>query len=398
MADVGDVHAHLPQSAAQAADGQRVVKVLGILGVDGEGGDAAEVLAPGYFLGGDFIGNLVRGGLHVFGVGVRQAELRQDGVHLGVVVARAAQDVDDLSDGVLGLVRPFDDFHHRLVAAPSAFQLVLGDEDVVGQRAVLGQQEGIALGHLQCAHETVVGALQHLQHLALGGFAAPAGVVSNAHAVVVHGMGGVSLGNEDGVAPVVGDEGVLAVALAHEASRHLHAALVQAVDVVLRLGDVVIFLQVGEDIHAQHLQRMRGQPQLLEYLLQRHAFVAFLVEIIHQQGGQLLLVHALARLLLSFVFLLAHSYVVLSVCKVNKFPLFFVHFPPKICIRRPGKACRCRKIRFPVPETPCSRLRERKVPGIGNQVFQGRGTTSLCLFMWLWSLESRFLFNFAAFF
>ena len=139
MRYVGDVHAHFPQPASQAADGQGVVEVLGVLGVDGEGGDVAEVLATGYFLGGDFVGNLVGRCLHVFRIIIRQAKLCQDGVHFCVVFPRPSQDIYHLSNGVFRLVWPFDDFHYGFVSALAAFQLVFGDEYVVGQSTVLGQ-------------------------------------------------------------------------------------------------------------------------------------------------------------------------------------------------------------------------------------------------------------------
>ena len=51
---VGDMHAHFPQPRLQRADREGVVEVLGVLGVDGEGGHAAEVFTLGIVFGGDF--------------------------------------------------------------------------------------------------------------------------------------------------------------------------------------------------------------------------------------------------------------------------------------------------------------------------------------------------------
>ena len=190
-------------------------------------------------------------------------------MHLGGVVARAAQDVYDLSDGVLGLVGPFDDLHHGLVAALAAFQFVFGDEDVIGQRAVLGDEEGIRLGHFERAHEGVVGPLQYFDNFAFGAASASFGIEGYLHAVAGHGMGRVAFGDEDGVAAAVGDEGVLAVALALEDTRHLHAVDIELVFVLFGFVDVVVVLQLVKDVHTKHFQRMGGQVQLFEDVFQR---------------------------------------------------------------------------------------------------------------------------------
>ena len=59
-------------------------------------------------------------------------------MHLGVVLSGFAQDIDDLAQRVFGVFRPFDDADNRFVAILSALQLVLRNEDVVGQGFILG--------------------------------------------------------------------------------------------------------------------------------------------------------------------------------------------------------------------------------------------------------------------
>lgn len=143
MGDVGNVYAYLPQIVFQSADGQGIVKVLCILGVDGEGGDVPEILASGNLFGGNFIGYLVGGLLYGGRIYIRQAEFGQNGVHLGGVVSGTSQDIDDLPDGVLRLVGPFHDLHDGFVARLSAFQFLFGDEDVIGKRTVLRYQKSV---------------------------------------------------------------------------------------------------------------------------------------------------------------------------------------------------------------------------------------------------------------
>ena len=300
---VGNVHAHFPPSVLQAADGEGIVKVLGILGVDGKGRHPAEVFAAGNLCGGNLVGNAVGGLLYRCRIHIGQAEFGQNGVHFGGVVARTSQDINHLTDGVFGLVGPFGHLHHGLVARLAAFELVAGNEDIVGQRTVFGYEEGIRLGHFECAHKGVVGAFQNLDYLALGTAPAAFGVKGNFYAVARHGMCRVAFGNEDGVAPAIGNEGVLAVAFALEDTGHLYAVGVEAVFVLVGLGDVVIVFHLGQDVHAEHLEWMGGEPELLEDVFQRQYFVGILLEEVHEQGRKLLLVHTLAGFLFFFLFL-----------------------------------------------------------------------------------------------
>ena len=66
---VGNVHAHLPQAVVQTADGERVVEVFRVARVDGHGGHAAQVDAPGHLVGRDARVYLGGFGFHVGGVG-----------------------------------------------------------------------------------------------------------------------------------------------------------------------------------------------------------------------------------------------------------------------------------------------------------------------------------------
>ena len=56
-------------------------------------------------------------------------------------------------------------------------------------------------------------------------------------------------------------KGILAVALALEGSGHFHSVVVQLVFVLVHFCDVVVHRQFGQDVHAQHLQRMCGEVE-----------------------------------------------------------------------------------------------------------------------------------------
>ena len=156
-------------------------------------------------------------------------------MHFGIVFATSSQDVNNLSDGILRSFGPFNDSHHCLVAALSALQQVGRDKDVVGQRATFGQQEGIPLAHLQCAHKRVLGTFDDFDYLALWFVSASFGMESHAHLIAAHGMSRVAFGNQDRFAPLFGSKGVLSVVCTLESAHHLHAMRVQAILMIINL-------------------------------------------------------------------------------------------------------------------------------------------------------------------
>ena len=238
-------------------------------------------------------------------------------MHLGGVVARPAQDVDYLPDGILGFVGPFHYFHDGFVARFPTFQLFFGDEDIVGKRTVFRHQEGVGTGNFQRAYKGVVGAFQHLDDFAFGLAPAAFGIEGDAYFIVVHGVCRVTFGNEYRVASTFGDERVLSVALALEGAYHLYAVVVQLVLAFVHFGDVVVQQQVAQNVLTKHLQGMRSKVELFEYVFQGQYFVGFRMEKIHQCAHKLFLFHSLAGFLF---FVLSHkfSFFMNVFCKVNK--------------------------------------------------------------------------------
>ncbi len=114
----------------------------------------------------------------------------------------------------------------------------------------------------------------------------------------------VAFGDEYRVASAFGDEGVLAVALALEGSGHLYAVGVQLIFVFVHFCDVVVHRQFGQDVHAQHLQRMCGEMKLFKDVFQGEYFVLFYVEEFQQYFDELFLLHAFAGFLF---FLFGHN-------------------------------------------------------------------------------------------
>ena len=322
VSDVGDVDAYLPAALAGGADAQGVVEVLGVPGVDGEGGHGAEVLALCHLLGGDAGVDVAGGLLHGLGVFVRQAELGQDGVHLGVVLALPAEDVEDLSYGVHLVLRPGGDSGDGLVARLAAAQAVAGYDDVGGQELGVGHQGGVVALHLEGADEVLVVALDDLDDARLGLGSTAGGGDFHADAVAVEGVHGVALGHQDAL--VVDRHGVAAVAAAREDAL-LGGASVGG-GLVLAQGHFLDLLgghQVVQEVYDVVAGRGVGGAYAVGYLLVVERAAGVGPEEVHDGPGHLALAEAAGRrdgrLLLIIVF---HSMVVFI--NVTPWRVFFL--------------------------------------------------------------------------
>ena len=227
---VGNVHTHFPQPLVGAAYGESVVEVLGVVGVNGTGEHAAEILAFCNvllrYLGRNFLGSL----LHVLRIFVWQSVLCQYGVHLGVVVALLSQHVNHLAHDVLVFgVGPLLHLHHHFVAVLSALEPLFRQYYVVWQQSVLCSEEGDVPLHSQPSHKLVACPVQDSNHHSFLYVSCPSCHEGHLHLVAVEGAHRVAFRHENGLATVVGNKTVLSVQLAAESS-FLHLCLcVQAI-------------------------------------------------------------------------------------------------------------------------------------------------------------------------
>ena len=137
MTHIGNMHARFKIAVGQGAQREGIVKIFGIHRVYGHSGYAPEVPALGQFA----LYAAVCGKGCLFYVGVKpvwQPIFLQNGVHLGVVFARFAQNVGNLAHEGLPAVRPFNDPCHHLVARERAVQAACGNGNVLGKMAAVG--------------------------------------------------------------------------------------------------------------------------------------------------------------------------------------------------------------------------------------------------------------------
>ena len=87
MGHVGDVNTNFPIAVIQQTSGQGIVKVFGIFGVYRECRNIAEILPESDLFRTDGFRDSFGGSFYIFRIFVWQTELRQDRVHLSVVLS-----------------------------------------------------------------------------------------------------------------------------------------------------------------------------------------------------------------------------------------------------------------------------------------------------------------------
>ena len=234
-------------------------------------------------------------------------------MHLGIVLTRLAEDIDDGADDVLMFgIGPLYDLHDGLIVSLTALQLALGDDDVVDESGVLGDEEGPVLLDAQLTHDGVMGALDNLDDHCLLDVLVATGHIGHLHTVAIHRRHRVALGHEHRGAAIVGQERVAPVGLTTERAFLYLRLLIQAIGIVAHLREEIVPRHLLHRIDGEHLQRMGVELQYLENLLQRERLVGMMLEEVLQQFADLLLSQPFST------FLLSHSFI------------FFVIFGAKI--------------------------------------------------------------------
>ena len=264
---VGDMHPHLPVAVGEASYRERVVEILGILGVDCEGCHAAEILAAADLLGSytrvDFVGSLFDGG----GIFIWEAVFGQNGVNFGIVLAGSAEDIDHLAARIFHLLGPFGDFNDGLVAIFATLEFGLRDKDVAGEKFGIGLQESEMAFDLKCSDKHLLLGLDDFHHLRLRLLAAAMGGDGNSHAVAVESVHRIALGHEDCLLVVVGHHTVLAVGATHERAHGKVGARRSLVFARCGLHQLAVESQFGEHHGYAPLRGGRFRADCGGYLL-----------------------------------------------------------------------------------------------------------------------------------
>ena len=129
--DIGDMYAYLIAIILQRTERYGIIEVLGILRVDGESEYRPKIFSSGKLFFCDLPIQTVGCLFHLLGIDIRQSEFGQNGIHLGIVVSGRSQYGLYLSDGILGLLRPFEYSDYYLIAVFGVAEVVFGDENII---------------------------------------------------------------------------------------------------------------------------------------------------------------------------------------------------------------------------------------------------------------------------
>ncbi len=245
----------------------RVVEVLGGLAVDGDQRQLGEVLAAGPVLLAHHVGQLARLRLGLGGELEGQVVLAQRDLDLHAGVGVVAQHLDDAPDRLGELGGLLDQLDGDDLARLGLLAPARGDQDVLRQAAVLGHDDHHAVLVDDTTDDAGVGALEHLDQLALGTAAAVRAGDAHHDAVAVQHLAHL-LGTEKDVglaviaaqeaeavgvaldAPLdevgLGRQQVGVAAVAHDLAVALHRAQATVEEVELVRGDVERAGELGE--------------------------------------------------------------------------------------------------------------------------------------------------------
>jgi hypothetical protein len=202
------VDADAEVAVVEVFEGERVVEVLGVVGVDGERRDLAVVEAAGEFGGLDGVGERSDFAFDGGGEGGVELELVVDAGEFGARLEGFAETLDDFALEELAAFGPRGELHDDFVAdGGDGLELGergIGDGHLVKHTRVVGLHVEAAADFLEVADDGVAGAFDDLEYAAgaLGAAAvaalADAGVNEDFHDVAVEGDAGVLGKNLDG--------------------------------------------------------------------------------------------------------------------------------------------------------------------------------------------------------
>src|ERR1035437_8957316 len=218
VADVGDVDVQGEVAVREATDPDGVVEIARRLAIDGDDGHVAEVAAPLDVGLGDPSGHRLRLLDDLGRELVGQVGLADDDLHVDAKIVGVAENFDHAADrgrAALGILQQFDVDHHA-VQFGDARHVGRGHPDAVerggaGGRefhavwnidplmnpAIGGHDVAAAPADFEFADHGGMGALQHLDDVAIGAAAGLDARDAHDHAVAMHGLFGGFGGNED---------------------------------------------------------------------------------------------------------------------------------------------------------------------------------------------------------
>ena len=272
MRDVGDGDDQAVALALALAI-HRVVEVLGGLPVDGDERQLGEVLTPGPVLLAHRFGQLARLRLGLGRELEGQVVLAQRDLDLHAGVGIVAEHLDDAADRLGELGGLLDQLDGNDLARLGLLASARGDQDVLRQATVLGDDDHHAVLVDDAADDTGVGALEHLDQLALGAAAAVGAGDAHHDAVAVQYLAHLLGAEEDVGLAVVAAQEAEAVGMTLDTSLDQVGLGRQQVGVAAVAHDLAVALH-GAQAAVEEVELVRRDVERSGELGERHRHAA----------------------------------------------------------------------------------------------------------------------------
>ena len=251
----------------------RVVEVLGGLPVDGDERQLGEVLTPGPVLLAHRFGQLARLRLGLGRELEGQVVLAQRDLDLHAGVGIVAEHLDDAADRLGELGGLLDQLDGNDLARLGLLASARGDQDVLRQATVLGDDDHHAVLVDDAADDTGVGALEHLDQLALGAAAAVGAGDAHHDAVAVQYLAHLLGAEEDVGLAVVAAQEAEAVGMTLDTSLDQVGLGRQQVGVAAVAHDLAVALH-GAQAAVEEVELVRRDVERSGELGERHRHAA----------------------------------------------------------------------------------------------------------------------------
>ena len=146
---------------------QSIVKVLGICGVDGEGSSMAHISASSKLIGSYTTIYTLRSTLNLLLEVVREVELCQDGVHLGIVISCLAEALNELTIRQTFALGPLRNTHNDLIAILNLGVTTTRKVYICSKATAVGGDKDCIRSNLSDTHIGLRATLQHLDNSTL---------------------------------------------------------------------------------------------------------------------------------------------------------------------------------------------------------------------------------------
>ena len=290
MADIGDMNTYFPQSVIETLNTEGIIEILCIVRVNSTGENIAEILTTCDFIGRNLIAYLIGCIFHSLWIFVWKSVLGKDCVHLSIVITLLSEDINNTChDASMLCIRPLYYLYNGSVTILGVLQFALRNKDT-NRHWVSWNEIGKFTVSLDNTDKLILSPLDNLDNLCLTDMLCTSCHHRNLDTVAVERPHRVTLCHEYRLVGAIGHEGALAIELGDERTFENRTVLVKLVGILTCTRQEIVPCHFLKYVNSEHLQRMRIEMTLVEYLFERICLTWILAEELFQQSTHLFLV------------------------------------------------------------------------------------------------------------